>query len=145
MSDKLKYPKPKKQSFAKLQQTAQRLFNKYIVQSRGKRGCELHTMAKKANVQLPVKCNQQYCCFHIIPVGRSGALRFDERNVLRACTSANFWEHNNRDLWMNDFAPKILDRGRWLYLTTFQKMDVNRNSSMMQMMILEYTNKIKEK
>lgn len=76
-----------KKLIAKKERKATKVFNKFIREA-----------AKLQNPVCPI-CNVDpvYCCFHIVSAMRRST-RFDERNVIGACTACNNQENYYSDL-----------------------------------------------
>ena len=130
-----------KREYDKQRLELKRVFSLYIRKTRPKY-CELHHKAKQMDIEIPVRCAGAIQCCHKIPVSRSRAIEFDERNVYRGCSSVNMWEPRNRDIWMKLWIyiwPEDIE-----YLNLAMRAGKKKTTDDLRSMIVYYNHKLSE-
>ena len=98
--------------------------------------CQFHKRLRLMNIPDPCICAGSFQCCHKIPVSKSHALEFDERNMFGGCAWSNNWSDKNREswekLWRELFPEDVayLDRGR--------HADVRRNRGDLKAIEIDY-------
>ena len=101
--------------FARAEKEADREFGA-MIKARDGYACVFHQLFKEAGIRAPCRCSGPKIWFHVLS-RRYKVIRYHGSNSFCACRSANWWEKNNRDTWVRDYAPRLIKGFPWLWET----------------------------